>query len=294
MKILNKILSGYYGRKFSVAPSVLRIETTNLCNAKCITCPRNQMSRKLGVMDMELYKKILGEASSLKIKNLHLHNYGEPLLDPSLIEKIIYAKKMNFKVKIFSNASLITKEKAEELIASGIDEIKISMDGVTKNTFESIRKNLVYEDVINGINYLLEERKRKQSKTKISIVLVYLKENKDEAKLLKSEWKNKVDSIIITQFHNWGKENQYAAKGLKKLQKQIPCSRLWRTMTILWDGKVSLCCIDYNGEKILGDVSKETIKDIWNGEKYQHIRNLHIKGMQDKIKLCKVCSIGRL
>ncbi|MBN1521366.1 MAG: SPASM domain-containing protein [Candidatus Aureabacteria bacterium] len=293
MKIINKIVSSYLEKRRQAKPPVLRIETTNACNASCITCPRPKMTRKIGTMDMSLFGSLIEQAGLLGIKKVHLHNYGEPLLDKELKEKIACAKSKGMHVKIFTNASLLSDEKAKEVVSAGIDEIKISMDGVTKETFERIRKNLKFDDVTQGIENIIKARKRAK-KPGLHLVLVAFDENREEISLLKKRWKGRVDSVIVTRYHNWAEENEDKLTLLQKLQRKIPCARLWKTVTVLWDGRVALCCLDFDGHMILGDLSRHSLKEIWEGEGYQRVRSLHIRGEQDNIPLCRSCTIGRL
>src|SRR5688572_32858334 len=73
-------------------PEIVQIESTNICNAKCVFCPRDDMHRKQGVMSLELFKKIVDECATLGITHVRVHNYGEPFLDRHLTEKVRYAK----------------------------------------------------------------------------------------------------------------------------------------------------------------------------------------------------------
>ena len=123
-------------------PLGLDIGTTNLCNAACIMCPHTKL-KKMGTMDMKLYKKIIDNCEKLKIMSLTLSFFGEPLLDKDLIQKIKYAKERKMKVAFFSNASLLTEKWAKELIESGLDGITISFDGYSKATYEKIRKSTI-------------------------------------------------------------------------------------------------------------------------------------------------------
>ena len=265
MKIINKIIVRFLDKKKNLKSPVLRLETTNACNASCMTCPRPKMKRPVGTMKMELFQEIVRQGAGMGIKRVHLHNYGEPLLDKNLMEKISFARSKGLQVKIFTNASLLTRKKAEEIVMSGIEEIKISMDGVTKATFERIRKNLKFEDVVNGIENLIETR-RDKILPRISLVLVSFDENRKEISLLKEKWKGRVDSVIVTHYHNWASENTGKMSMKQRLQKTVPCARLWKTITVLWDGRVALCCLDYDGEVILGDLKKETLQQIWKGK----------------------------
>src|SRR6476619_8029501 len=91
-------------------PEIVQIESTNICNAKCVFCPRDEMHRRQGVMSLELFKKIVDECAELGITHVRVHNYGEAFLDRHLTEKVRYAKQKGIReVGMISNGSLITE-----------------------------------------------------------------------------------------------------------------------------------------------------------------------------------------
>lgn len=270
-------------------PLHVRIESTNLCNSDCITCPRSSLTRKKGVMDFALYKKIIDECSKYRVHRIHLHNFGEPLLDRELSEKITYAKENRLKARVFSNFSLLTRERAQELVSSGLDDLRISFDGYTKETFENIRRKLSFEKVVNNIKLLLETKKRMKSNTpKIGLTFVETPLNRPEKQLFLDEWKGVVDKTIITKFHNWGGK---VAK--EKEKKLIPCPRIWTTITVLWNGDVALCCLDFDGKVILGNVREQSIFDIFHSDRIKAIRGYHLKWQYEKIPICKDCDLRK-
>ena len=96
-----------------------------------------------------------------------------------------------------------------------------------------------------------------------------------------------VDGFSFGKIHNWGGQDD--PPGGAKVRK--PCSRLWRTFTILADGAVALCCLDYDGQVILGQVDEKTsIEEIWNNTTYRRIRRLHREARQDEVLLCRNCT----
>ncbi len=184
----NKIYDLLYKKKINQVikkrkyPLGIDIGTTNLCNAQCIMCPHSKL-KKMGTMDFGLYKKIIDNCERLKIKNLILSFFGEPLLDKGLIKKIRYAKSKNMEVAFYSNASLLDEKWSKELIESGLDSITISFDGYSRETYEKIRKNLKFETTKNNILKLITIKKKlKKQNPKINLVLVELEENKKEIK----------------------------------------------------------------------------------------------------------------
>src|SRR5258708_34798784 len=101
-----------------ILPEIVQIESPNICNAKCVFCPRDDMHRRQGVMSLELFRKVVDECAELGITHVRVHNYGEPFLDRHLIEKVRYAKERGIEhVGMISNGSLIT----EKIAPGGIE-----------------------------------------------------------------------------------------------------------------------------------------------------------------------------
>ncbi|MBF0199361.1 MAG: SPASM domain-containing protein [Planctomycetes bacterium] len=283
-KLSCQATAALYGAGLGAFPKVVRVETTNACNAKCIICPHSEMSRPVKNMDQSLFERVVDECAENHCQELHLHNFGEPFIDKKLISRIQYAVGKGIKkVKIFSNGSLIKREVAEQLIDSGLSEIKVSFDGANKKEFEEIRHPLKYQEVIDNIHGLVEARNAKKSSMKIKVSCVSTSDSDSTMEQLG----NIVDSFSFGKIHNWA--DQGDGENENKLRK--PCSRVWRTFTILSNGDVALCCLDYDGKNLLGHVDEKTsIADIWKSEKYLNVRSIHKKGLFDQIPLCSQCS----
>jgi radical SAM protein with 4Fe4S-binding SPASM domain len=298
----NKIYDSLYEKKINKSieklgkkfPWGIDIGTTNLCNAECIMCPHSRL-KKMGTMNMKLYKKIIDNCKKLKIKIITLSFFGEPFLDKEIIEKIKYAKENGMFVAFYSNASLLTEDLANKIIESGLDGITISFDGYSKETYEKIRKKLKFEIVKKNVLKLIEtKKKKKKNNPKINLVLVELEENKKEIKQFYNEWNKKVDSINIINMRNWAndiqKEGTKESFHFNKKMKRKPCALIWQKMIVDWNGDVVLCCDDWNHSTILGNLKKQTIEEIWKGEKLKKIREAHIKREFWKIPLCSNCN----
>ena len=142
----------------------MQIESTNICNAKCVFCPRDDMERKQGVMDMALFRKVADECAALGITHVRMHNYGEAFVDRQLVEKVRYAKSIGIaEVGLISNGSLITEAAARGMVEAGLDAINISVDAAGKEVFEKTRVGLKYDKVVANIERLLRIRARPAS-----------------------------------------------------------------------------------------------------------------------------------
>ncbi len=291
----NKLYSKFIKKciKSAKYPTYIALETTNACNAHCIMCPHDKMKRKIGFMSFELFKKIVDDAIKNRIpfKAIVLDAFGEPLLDPLLFKKIRYIKdNSNYMVAFSTNANLLNKEKAKKLLDSGLDILNISLNATTKSEYEKIMKGLDYNTTIKNIkNFIKEKEKRKLSEPRIIINTVVVNENKKNVKKFLNKWK-KHAIASATMSENWG--GSVDLKSPLKLvykQKKWPCKRIWFDMYVFWDGKVSLCCRDYDGKQIIGDLKKQSIMQVWKGKKLKEMRKLHLKEEFDKINICKNC-----
>jgi MoaA/NifB/PqqE/SkfB family radical SAM enzyme len=267
-------------------PEIVQIESTNICNAKCVFCPRDEMHRRQGIMTVELFRKIVDECVELGITHVRMHNYGESFIDKRLVEKIRYAKERGVKeVGLISNGSLITEEAARGIIDAGLDAINISVDASGKEVFESTRIGLKYDKVIANIERLVRLR-TESGKRRPKLILSFVRQNNsaDEQAFIE-HWRAIADKIHVTDLHNWA--------GTLNTESDLnyPCYRPWLTFTVLWDGRVSLCCADFDGHIILGDVNTSTIREIWNAEPYRLARREHLESGGPDI--CRACDLPR-
>lgn len=284
-----KIYRNHINKKlkdFKLSDLMISIEPSNICNAKCIMCPYQKMARKKEIMPMGFFKEIINDCLVYGVRNFNLNFYNEPFLDPFVFERIKYLKSKGVRVQLFSNGSIIDTEKISE---SGLDEIIFSIDGVKKETYESIRKGLVFETTINNILNLIKRKEDlRLEKPKIKLNFVKQKLNEVELKAFRSFWTDKVNKIYVSLDDSRSEIPELFEKKKKSLTS-FPCVRLWHELIVMSNGKVSLCCVDYDGKIILGDFSTQSLKEIWDSDNFKRIRQLHLDFKADKISLCKEC-----
>lgn len=265
-------------------PEIVQIEATNICNAKCTFCPRDDMKRRQGIMDMALYRKIVDECAALGIGHVRMHNYGEAFVDKQLPEKIAYAKSRGIpEVGVITNGSLLGPDVAKAVVEAGLDAINISLDAAGRDTFESTRLGLKYDKVIANVEGLVRIR-RELGRTRPKLILSFVRQdNSAEEQSFIDHWSAVADKIHITELHNW------AGTLKRRSDVNFPCYRQWLTFTVLWDGRVSLCCADLDGHVVLGDLTTQTIADVWNGDTYRRVRREQLESGGPSI--CRGCDL---
>ncbi|MBI4170699.1 MAG: radical SAM protein [Candidatus Aenigmarchaeota archaeon] len=272
-------------------PQAISIETFNLCNLKCIMCPYKDMTRAKATMPMELFKKITLDAEAMGVKSLILSFYSEPFLDPHLFERIAFVRGRGMYVMFYSNGTVLNEGKISKLLENPPHKIIFSFDGGTKETYEKIRIGGKFDMVTANIRRLVEERNRRgMSEPAIEVNCTIQKENYHELDLFKKLWNGVVDGYDFGIVDNREGEGHEGGLEVERSKIVYPCRRLWNEMIVLSSGKVALCCVDFDGKVILGDAGTQSLADIWDGELYSKIRDLHRQKMGDKVALCRGCS----
>ncbi len=278
-------------KQFSDVPFRVMIENSNMCNLSCTFCPHKSMRRKQGIMSNSLFETTVNQCKNLGVDYVTIYGFGEPLLDPNFCLKVNLAKKIGLgRVTTNTNGTLLNAEAAENLITSGLDEIYISIDANTAETYQKVRgSGTKFSEVENNVRFLLKKRS-KLGRRNPAVTLSYVESelNKHETQDFISKWLNVVDHISISKIHNW--TGNIPIENCVHYRMRDPCRLIWTDMVINWDGTVPLCCNDYEGTVRFGNVKLDSIKDIWGGEKMKAIRDCHKKKKFNQISACKTCT----
>jgi len=273
-------------------PIHIDLETSNYCNLRCVMCPHSMPDEGFdkGMMSFDLAKKIIDEGSKEGLYSLKLNMRGEPLLNKHLIDMVSYAKeKCVLEVMFNTNGLLLTEEKIRDLINAGIDLIIISIDGATKETYESIRVGGNYDLLEHNIRFLSDYRKKKRlRKPIIRLQFVKMKENIHELNMYIEKWKHYVDVLTANDYSMRVRQEDKSVKERKAIGR-VCCPHPWRRVSVTWEGKALMCCVDWNIRSPVGDCNKESIKEIWHGERMTFVRN-YLKRLEHvKVEACKNC-----
>lgn len=277
--------------KLPYLPLDVIIEPTAHCNLKCIICSHHEgLKRPKGFMDMQLYRRIIEQVRGLRPR-VTLHFGGEPLLHKNLADMVRIARGHGCYTRIHTNATLLTDGKSRELLDAGLDELSFSFDGSGKEDYERIRAGAKYEATLENITRLLSLKKARGSSRPYTILQkIAVDGTQDMAKLRENE--KAFDGLPIDEFkyipiHNWAGE--YDSQFVPTPGDYSPCFYLWYRMVVTWDGLVISCCNDMEGKIVLGDLNKEGVRQIWNGERMMNLRKQFVRGEYSKLDPCRDC-----
>jgi len=286
------LLAQYFFEFVEEFPYDITIEVTNNCNLNCVFCARQKMSREKGFMSMDLYKNIIDEiASKRPFSYVHLYGIGEPTIDPDIIERIVYAiQKGVTNLIIFTNGkNLLENDFYKKLADTGIGTIGIDVDAFTSDTYGRIRVGGSFDRLIAGITALNEYITENKLNTRVELAYqVYDAVNQAEFSQFQ-EWALEHDyEYKIVAMHQWAglREDIECQDSHRSHERQTPCSALWSSFMILWNGDVAVCFQDANGCELMGNVANDAIETVWRG-KAKEKRKAHVKGTFTG--LCKNC-----
>ncbi|MEW5822031.1 MAG: radical SAM/SPASM domain-containing protein [Cyanobacteriota bacterium] len=274
------------------------VELTANCNLKCSMCPHKNLKRKKGEMPFKTFKKIIDEVSiEGSSTRLWLAVFGEPLLlEDKLIEYIKYAKSKDINsIHLNTNGTFLNKNISEKLLEIGITEIYIGMDAYKEETYNKIRVGGNFKQTVENIETFLNLIKKFNYKnTKLFMQFIVMKENEEEVYKFKNYWLEKGAIVKIRPRLGFGLINNPEENIIPDVKRDFPCPWLIRIVQIHWDGVLSQCDNDYEGYYSPGNINKQSIKEIWNGELAKR-RQKHWQNdfSHDLCKDCKDWACGR-
>jgi radical SAM protein with 4Fe4S-binding SPASM domain len=272
-------------------PTHLEVEVASKCQMRCPMCWTTYLDDKMkGLMKFELYKKIIDEASGNNVFSIKLSWRGEPLLNPKLIEMINYAKEKKIKsVAFLTNAELLTENMSDKILQTDLDWVSISADGVDE-IYDKIRFPAKFQETLKKVEYLKKTRDRlKKNKPLIRVQSIASAVKNNAEKFYKS-WEPITDkiNIIADQIRDYTTETEKL-----EFDKYFICPKPFQRLAIAHTGLVHQCIADYGGKNILGDINKQTIMEVWNGEPNKKLRKSFKDHTYYKINsACKECSYG--
>lgn len=312
----SRIFSSYKYSKWRGSPAIkglpisIAIEPTTSCNLRCPECPSGLRSftRATGMLQMEMFRNVIDQLAPT-LNYLTFYFQGEPFLNPQFLEMVKYASGKGIYTATSTNAHFLSDDVARSTVESSLDRLIISVDGTSQDTYQSYRIGGSLEKVKDGAERIVHWKKKLKSSTPHT-VFQFLVVRKNEYQIpeiydlaskigvdqvvLKTaqiyNYKNGSDLIPLQQKYSRYKQNENGTYSIKN-DLDDHCWKMWHSCVITWDGKVVPCCFDKDAHYILGDLSKESFTEIWNGDAYQQFRQSLLRSRQE-IEMCRNCTEG--
>jgi radical SAM protein with 4Fe4S-binding SPASM domain len=250
-----------------------------------------------------ILEKVLDELARnrhFKLERIDFHNGGEVLLHNNLKEMlgIVSSRKQYIHhrplISLLTNATLLNEEKGEMIVEShALDEIRFSVDGGTKELFESIRVGAEWESVKENILKFVEINNKRGKKIKTGIICIVPPEKEFDVKWMSEDFKflfSNIDNISLRYPHNFdGSKDLGLPRRSENTAEQKMCYLLLGNLVILPDGDTVVCCADINSRGVIGNITENRLEELYFSSKRLSMITMFVKDKKNKIPLCKNC-----
>lgn len=275
-------------------PQQCVIELTAACDQSCIHCGRTYMERPKKTMTGDMFQRIVREIGQ---ENPDCEVWptfmGEALLlGKRLFPLIRYARESGCrKISLNSNGNRLTEENIEGLLGCGLDRFIISCDGHSAETYERIRIGGRFDRLYQGIHRLLERMRKEQLQSPlIELQFSIFKENEHEVEDFKKYW---LDQGVVVKSRPkvyWSGLVPGGTHRVSTAVTRIPCLWAFDTAAIQCNGNVVMCAIDCEGKYVAGNITQQTLSQIWNGP-LRWLRHLHSqRRFRELPEICRRCT----
>lgn len=286
-------------------PMVLFVDPSSVCNFRCKFCPTGNpdliksTSRWQGRMDLGLYKKIIDDLKEFDrpLKVLRLYKDGEPFLNNNFAEFVQYAK-ISGRVEYIdttTNGYLLEPKRIKPFLDAGLDRINISLDGMSDEQFHDFTGVKVdFKKFVENVQRLYEMKGNCEICIKIAGDFL----SEEDKQRFFDTFGDYSDRIFIENvapcWPEFGVQERLGvsmAKGIygQEVVNVNTCPYMFYSISVNSDGSVSLCFLDWARKLIVGDVRKQSLKEIWDGEALFQYRMEQLRGQRMKNAVCGKC-----
>ena len=277
-------------------PNRITVELTNDCNLACTFCNHQKINMNMGYMKDELFRKIIDEMSDyLPIKLVPFFR-GEPLLHPHILSFIKYAKKRGIgPIQLTSNALLLTEELQDGLIDAGVDFVSFSLDTLDPEIYKCARVNGDLEISSHNVESFCDKCKQGKKRGKkvptVQVSTINMHPYRENIEQFKNKWLNYADIVRIYEEHDEKGHivDPDVRKKLIGIDDRRPCRKVFTDMIIYWDGRFAMCNYDWDDRYDFGNANTMSLVDVWNGEQYEKIRDMHLQSVFPNECMCFEC-----
>lgn len=312
-----KVVSSFYISRWTRKPIQwgmpisISFEPTTSCNLRCPECPSGlrQFSRPRGMLDNQFFKETI-DSIYKELIYLIFYFQGEPYLNKKFLEMVAYASSKGIYTATSTNAHFLDDEMARKTVESGLDRLIISIDGTTQEVYQQYRRAGHLDKVIQGAENIVKWKKQLNSKKPfVFFQFLVVKPNEHQIEDIKAlgkkigvdevrfktaqvyDYENDPNNLIPEneKFSRYKKNKQGKTVAKNKLANH--CWKLQHANVVTWDGLVVPCCFDKDATHRLGDLKKNSMKEIWQSQEYKNFRGQLMQSRKN-IDICANCSEG--
>ncbi len=275
-------------------PRRIIAEMTSKCNFRCRMCPQQKLSRPRMDMEADAYQALFDEIEAYGVEGCWLYHLGESLLHPRFNEIIEYigAKKNLGKIWLSTNGQYFTEEKIRTVLDSQIGYINFSLHAVSGEVYRKVAPQGDYEVVRSNLHAFLRLKGPGiPRKPYLHLQMIDQEPTGREVDEFIRKYHGLSEIVSINMLEYVHLKNNFDYGMRQRRRKALKsCRRVSRGDCFIFsNGDVTLCDVACNAEIFLGNVFKNSIHDIWNGDERRRILQLNRAGRMHENEFCRSC-----
>ncbi len=290
---------GFASGKDREFPNMVHLDLINVCNMRCIHCPQNDIKAHVpdyqpNQLDLQLFKKIIDEIAAHG-STLRITCDGEPFLYRHIVDAIDYIKQAGVAcAAITTNGSVMPEKVVEAILRPSETKLVVdfSLDALFQPTYEKIRLRGDYAETYANVFSLIKNKKRNPNLRIVVNIIDQESLAEGELEAFKTFWVPVADDVVVRTYLNVKNMVNSSEVKMSEDQHRWPCSLLWNRLAISSFGRPRFCVADWKEQAAFRDIDLRhtSIKELWQSERYEHVRRLHLANDFQKIGICRDCT----
>lgn len=283
------------------SPLVIYVEPSSYCNLECRFCPQHTGKGQFEKFNMsvDLFKKVLEDIKEFprKPELMRFCGIGDPLFNKSITDMVQLADASDavYRTEVISNGLLLT-DKMITVFARHLGRIVISVEGLSDEDYRNFTgRNICFKNLVDKVaKFYYSSDRRCVIHVKIHNQAVLTSQRKE---LFYRVFGDISDEIYIEnlvnlwpeQTSNLGLDAGQRFEGTTPMDSKV-CPQIFKSLQVNADGRVLPCCVDWKSINVIGDVNKQSMRDIWTGNSLRDLQKKHLCGLRNTFSPCQGCS----
>jgi pyruvate-formate lyase-activating enzyme len=278
---------------------IVSLETMTGCNQKCYFCPVSIAPREDHEMPPALFERIVDELTSFRatLQSVFLQSYNEPSAGRRFIDECRTLAAADLPIAVLSNASGLTPAKVESILhLGGLRYLCINLSTLDRERYARDRGADHLPIVLRNLEAM------KDLPVALQMRIVVLGTGDD---VHQRDFEEIAARFAGTRFEVQKHEVMDRAGWLEvgtridePKQRLAGCdnvgSRPLQHLHITPHGRCVLCCEDYDEKYVVGDLNRQTIREVLEGTALAQMRRW-VYGLEDAPPdfICRSCIYAR-
>lgn len=252
----------------------ISIETTTVCNHRCVFCPVSSERRAKQTMERATMEAILDGLNELPVEMVFLNGFNEPTHDKRLLEWVEMIHERGYKVHLNSNGSGLTPELVDALLAAQVKNININVSTIDPERFRRTRGSDDLDRVVRNLHNLLDKARVGSTHVTLMVLGHLDAAHRQDIESIEAAFAHGRPHVVICPIEHYAGSDDVAFPKDIHVKKLNGCGgkRLTDWLHFTPDGAAIMCCQDYYSKHVVGDVASSTPSQIHHGQALETLR----------------------